>query len=72
MENAKRETQLHCESHPSGGGGAQRRANEVIVCSNRGTDTNSCETTVVSSRHYRRVVLWAHEDTVNSVPSPVK
>lgn len=65
MGNAKRETQLlQCEAAQRMGEGSKRRANEVRVCRNGGTNANRCETTMVSSRYYRTVVLWAHKDTL--------
>lgn len=64
----KRRNSSSHRSHPTGGGGEQRRANEVRVCRNVGTDTNSCETTMVSSRHSRAVKLWANKDTRLALP----
>lgn len=68
IENAKRETQLlSCwPANLEDGGGEQRRENEVRLCRNGGTDSTSCETTMVSNRHYRTLVPWAHTDTFNS------
>lgn len=69
MENAKGETAPLIGATLQEGGGAQRRANEVRVCRNVGTDMNSCETTMVSSRHSRTVKLWANKDTLLA-PAP--
>lgn len=68
MENAKGETAPLIGATLQEGGGEQRRANEVRVCRNVGTDTNSCETTMVSSRHSRTVKLWANKDTRLALP----
>lgn len=54
-------------SQPRGGGGEQRRANEERVCRNGGTDRNSCETTMVSSRLQNSGALGSCGHTLNSI-----
>lgn len=58
MENANGAMQ-----RPRGWGRESRR-----VYRDGGTDSNSCETTMVSNRHYRTLVPWAHMDTILTPP----